>query len=570
MIWIPKRQYSPEERDSLQRALNIHPLFIQLLLQRGIDNFEDAKSFFRPNPNALHNPYRMKDMEKAVTRIQTAIKNKENILVYGDYDVDGTTAVSMMYEFIHKELKHENVSFYIPDRYSEGYGVSQKGIDFAVDNACGLIITLDCGIKSFDKILYANTHNIDVIVCDHHIPDENLPPAHAILNPKQALCNYPFKELSGCGVGFKLIQALTESYGINESVAWNYVDLVAISTCADIVPLVDENRILVHHGIKKINANPRKGFLELLKRAGAEGKELNVEDAVFILGPRINAAGRIAHASKVVELLTGESTQLQEELSHAINTHNSERQEIDKTMTAEALQMIAQDPEHANKSTNVLYNPNWHKGVVGIVASRVIESYYRPTLILTLSNGKITGSGRSIAGFDLYDALMDCDEYLTNWGGHAHAAGLTLEPEMLAPFADAFDKAVAKRLKPDQLIPTIHFDADVHPAVFNSSFLTLLKQFAPFGPANPAPLFLLKNLKIYNQNLRLLKDEHLQLQFYAADDIEQVYSAIGFKLGKHFNALKKASAFNAICALKENHFNGQTHLQFEIKDVEPI
>lgn len=567
MNWIAKRQYSQQERADLQAQLNIHPLFIQLLLQRGITTFDQARDFFRPALTNLYNPYRMKDMDKAVQRIQKALQKRENILIYGDYDVDGTTAVSMVYSFFKKELGHSNLAYYIPDRYTEGYGVSDKGISFAADNDFSLIITLDCGIKSFDKILIAQTHNIDVIICDHHIPGEILPPAIAILNPKQNDCPYPFKELSGCGVGFKLLQALADTNGINEEAVFDYIDFAAISTCADIVPIVDENRILVYHGIKKFNENPRDGFLHLLRRAGADNRELNVEDAVFILGPRINAAGRIAHASRVVELLSGENEELLDELSKNINTNNQERQELDRNMTQEALQQIAEDPSWASRKSTVLYNPDWHKGVVGIVASRVIETHYRPTIILTHSQDKITGSARSVAGFDLYDALSDCDDLLTNWGGHAFAAGLSMEPDMLDAFKEAFDKAVSKRITEDQLIPKLDYDAEVPLGLLTPSFYRILKQFAPFGPGNPTPQFCVKNLKIYNQNLRLLKDQHLQMQIYAEGDIHNVFNAIGFKLGKYYDQLWNKEKFHIICSLRENHFNGNTTLQIEVKDI---
>lgn len=567
MNWIAKPQYSQEDRAELQAQLNIHPLFIQLLMQRGITKFDDAKNFFRPNLAHLYNPYRMKNMEKAVKRIQKALQKRENILVYGDYDVDGTTAVSLMYSFLKKELGHENIAYYIPDRYTEGYGVSHQGIAFAADNNFSLIITLDCGIKSIDKVLIANSHDIDVIICDHHIPGDVLPPAHAILNPKQIDCPYPFKELSGCGVGFKLIQALAEANGLNENVVFDYIDFAAISTCADIVPIEDENRILVYHGIKKFNTNPRKGFLQLLKRAGADNRELNVEDAVFILGPRINAAGRIAHASRVVELLAGENEEVLEELSKNINTNNSDRQDLDRNMTKEALEMIEQDETWPLRKSTVLYNPDWHKGVVGIVASRVIETHYRPTIILTHSQDKITGSARSVAGFDLYEALEECDELLTNWGGHAFAAGLTMEPNLLPEFVLAFDQAVSKRIKPEQLIPKLEYDAEVHLSVLTPSFYRILKQFSPFGPGNPTPQFCVRNLKIYNQNLRLLKDEHLQMQLYVDGDIQNVYNAIGFKLGKYYDQLRNAEHFHVICSIRENHFNGNTSLQLEIKDI---
>lgn len=567
MKWISKQQYNAEERAQLQAELKIHPIFIQLLLQRGINSFEAAKDFFRPSLHNLHDPYRMKDMEKAVKRIQKALQKREKILIYGDYDVDGTTAVSMVYSFIKKNLGHELVDYYIPDRYTEGYGVSNQGISFAVDNGFSLIITLDCGIKSFDKILLAQTHNIDTIICDHHIPGEIIPPAVAILNPKQIDCLYPFKELSGCGVAFKLLQALADENGLDEKVVFDYIDFAAISTCADIVPIEDENRILVHHGMIKFNENPRAGFLQLLKRAGAENKELNVEDAVFILGPRINAAGRIAHATQVVKLLTGENEDLLKTLSENINTNNQERQELDKRMTQEALEKIAHDPHWKNRKSTVLYQEDWHKGVVGIVASRVIETHYRPTIILTHSQDKITGSARSVAGFDLYEALSDCDELLTNWGGHAFAAGLSMEPEMLVPFIDQFDKAVQKRINDELLTQKLEYDAEVPLNVLTPSFNRILKQFSPFGPANPTPQFCVRNLKIYNQQIRLLKEEHLQMQIYADGDIHNVYNAIGFKLGKYFQQLKNANHFHMICCMRENTFNGQTSLQLEIKDI---
>jgi len=568
MNWIPKRQFTAEERAPLQQELNIHPVFIQLLLQRGICSYDDARSFFRPSWSQLHAPYRMKDMDRAVQRIQKAMMRREQILIYGDYDVDGTSAVSMLMLFFRECLQYEHVGFYIPDRYTEGYGVSYTGISYAADNGFSLLLTLDCGIKSFDKILHASTLGIDTIVCDHHLPDETLPPAAAILNPKQKDCLYPFKELSGCGVTFKLMQALAEKNGLSETAVYEYADFAAISTCADIVPLTGENRVLVHFGMERINRAPRPGFLQLLRKAGAEGKELDVEDAVFILGPRINAAGRIEHGARVVELLTGAESPELSQLALRINENNSERQELDREMTREALEMIAADSSWPARSSTVLYNPHWHKGVVGIVASRVIEKHYRPTIVLTESGGKITGSARSIKNFDLYDALSDCDELLLNWGGHMHAAGLTMEAGNLPEFVSRFDAAVSKRLKPGMLNPALEFDAEIPLSLIGPSFYRILKQFAPFGPANMSPVFCIRNLKIYNDNIRILKEEHLQMQVYSPGQNYNVYNAIGFKLGEKYEAIRNAPSFSLCCTLRENRFNGQSSLQLDIKDLQ--
>ncbi|MBL0912382.1 MAG: single-stranded-DNA-specific exonuclease RecJ [Bacteroidia bacterium] len=567
MNWTSKHVFTAEERAELQQELNIHPVFIQLLLQRGIRTFDEARTYFRPAYSQLHSPYRMKDMQKAVQRIQKAMMRREQILVYGDYDVDGTTAVSMVVSFIRDQLRYENVGYYIPDRYTEGYGVSYAGISYAADNGFGLLITLDCGIKSLDKILHAQTLGIDTIVCDHHLPDETLPPAVAILNPKQKDCAYPFKELSGCGVAFKLLQALADENGLSEEAVYEYVDFAAISTCADIVPLTGENRVLVHFGMERINRAPRPGFLQLLKKAGAEGRELNVEDAVFILGPRINAAGRIAHGSRVVELLTGGEGPELSKMAAQINENNLERQDLDREMTREALEMIAADNEWSGRSSTVVYRPHWHKGVVGIVASRIIEKHYRPTIVLTESNGKITGSARSIKGFDLYDALSECDDLLLNWGGHTHAAGLTMEPENLPEFIRRFDMAAVRRVKPGMLEPVLEYDAEIPLSFIGPSFFRILKQFAPFGPGNMSPVFCIRNLKIYNGHLRLLKEEHLQMQLYSPEQNFNVYNAIGFKLGEKYEAIRNAPSFSVLCSLKENHFNGQTTLQLDIKDL---
>jgi single-stranded-DNA-specific exonuclease len=539
----------------LPRALAI------ILAQRGISNFEQAKNFFRPQLDQLYDPMLMKDMDKAVERVLTAIQNGENILVYGDYDVDGTTSVAMMYDFL--TSFYPNVSYYIPDRYSEGYGISFQGIDFADDNGFSLIIALDCGIKAIDKVQYANQRNIDFIICDHHLAGEMIPDAVAVLDPKRKDCQYPFKELSGCGVGFKLIQALTKEMGFNIETTWDYLDYLVVSIAADIVPIVDENRIFAYYGLKKLKENPRLGLASLLGETSRDN--LTISNIVFTIAPKINATGRLEHASQSVELLISKDVEKIKVFTSQINDLNTQRKETDGNVTVEAIQMI-KDNQEEDRFTTVVFDPNWHKGVLGIVASRLIETYYRPTLVLTKGNdGEITGSARSIKDFDLYEIIDSCSEFLSKYGGHRFAAGLTMPEENFLPFKEKFEAMVKERIRPIQRKPTIEIDTELQFAEITPSFINILKQMDPFGPENMTPVFLTKNLIGGEVKEMGKKGEHLRLLLWDEVSRKQ-YSAVAFGMG-HFATDFRYRRFDAVYTIDENHWKGNSYLQFTIRDV---
>lgn len=551
----------------LQQTIPINDVLLGILINRGYDTFEKAKDFFRPELEQLHDPFLMKGMAAAVDRIMIAIAAKQKILIYGDYDVDGTTAVSLMYLFFEEVLQYPNIGFYIPDRYSEGYGISFKGIDFANDNDFSLIIALDCGVKAIDKVDYARNLNIDFIICDHHLPGDELPKAVAMLNPKQPNCTYPYKELSGCGIGFKLCQALCLVRGIPMEKAYNYLDLVTVSTCSDIVPIVGENRVLVFYGLKKINESPGAGLTHLLKNAGVAKKNFTVEDVVFIIGPRINAAGRLKHGAMAVELLTGRIDDEMIEQSLALNKNNEERKEIDKQITSEALEIIRNDENYHLKKTTVVFNENWHKGVVGIVASRLTEHYYRPTIVLTRSEGKITGSARSVKDFDVYESIEKCSELLENFGGHMYAAGLTMKPEHLQTFIQKFDEAVSGRITAEMLIPKIEADAEISLNFVNFKFYNVLKQFAPFGPGNMNPVFYTSGLELYHNDIRILKDSHLQFKIH--DSVRGIgpIQCIAFKKADLYEHMLNTEKFSICYNMNENVWNENITLQLDVKEI---
>jgi single-stranded-DNA-specific exonuclease len=562
--WKIKENGHLNRIQEMAEELTVSPVIATLLVQRGITTFEQAKAFFRPDLSMLHDPFRMNDMGKAVQRLGSALQQNEKILVYGDYDVDGTTSVSMMYSFIRSI--HSHVDYYIPDRYSEGYGISFKAIDYAIEHGVSLIIALDCGIKAVDKIAYANEHHIDFIICDHHTPGDILPAALAVLNPERHDSEYPFKDLSGCGVGFKLLQAFASQNDIPFEKVLDYIDLVAVSIASDIVPLTDENRILAYHGLKKLNKNPSVGLKAIIDVAGLEGKNITIDDIVFKIGPRINAAGRIESGNQAVELLVSRKPDEAVLLCDKINSHNQTRRNIDKIITEEALQEISKADKY--KYSTVLYNPNWHKGVVGIVASRLIENYYRPTVILTESNGHATGSARSIPGFDLYQAIADCSDLLESYGGHMYAAGITLKTENVQKFRDRFEKVVRNSILPDMMIPQVEIDAELNFKDITPKLFRLLKQFEPFGPENMNPVFFAENVSD-NGYARLVgtDEEHLQLGLIQEEHPFTVYRAIAFNQASHLNRIKKGTSFDIAYTLFENNFRGITSIQLNIKDI---
>jgi len=562
MRWTLKPKPSEDKVKHLAKALNVEDFVATLLVQRGIETFDEAKAFFRPSLDHLHDPYLMKDMDKAVERIEKAIKNEENILVFGDYDVDGTTAVSLVSSYLKTYYPH--VATYIPDRYGEGYGISFKGIDFADDNGFSLIIALDCGIKSIDHVAYAKARNIDFIICDHHRPGQFLPEAIAILDPKRDDCNYPYDELCGCGIGFKLIQAL----GINRNQTIEdlipYLDLVSAAIAADIVPMTGENRVLAYFGLQVINTDPRPGIKAIIHQI--KKQTLDITDVVFIIAPRINAAGRIKHGNHAVELLTEFNFEQAQQFASEIEAYNSERKDLDKLITKEALQQIAENNEK-ERFTSVVFQEDWHKGVIGIVASRLIETYYRPTLVFTKSGDKYAASARSVKGFDVYNALEACTEHLEQFGGHMYAAGMTLAAEKYQIFKDAFENEVKKTIHPDLLTPEIAVDAEIDFAAITPKLIRILKQFEPFGPQNMTPIFLTKNIKDTGYGKPMgQEEEHLKL-FVKQNNSEGI-AAIGFNLGSKIELTAHQKPFQAVYCIDENEWKGKVSLQLRLRDIE--
>ena len=561
MRWTIKPQPSEEKVKLLAEALNVEEFVATLLVQRGIETFEQARQFFRPTLADLHNPYLMKDMDKAVERIELAIENGENILVFGDYDVDGTTAVSLVSSYL--KTYYPNVATYIPDRYDEGYGISFKGIDFADDNGFSLIIALDCGIKSIDHVAYANARNIDFIICDHHRPGNSLPEAIAVLDPKRDDCSYPYDELCGCGIGFKLIQAL----GINRNQTISdlvpYLDLVAAAIAADIVPMTGENRILAHFGLQVINSDPRPGIKALIHQI--KKQTLDITDVVFIIAPRINAAGRIKHGNHAVELLTEFDFEQAQQFASEIEAYNSERKDLDKLITKEALKQIDENKEK-ERFTSVVFQEDWHKGVIGIVASRLIETYYRPTLVFTKSGDKYAASARSVKGFDVYNALEACSEHLEQFGGHMYAAGMTLKEENYLLFKEAFEKEVEKTIHPDMLVPEISIDAEINFSDITPKLIRILKQFEPFGPLNMTPTFLTKEVKDTGYG-KLMGQEEEHLRLFVKQNGSEGIAAIGFGLGDKFDLTTNQKPFQVAYCIDENEWNGKVSIQLRLKSI---
>ena len=594
--WKIKEQANSEAINKLSSELNgLDETLTSILLQREIDTFEKAKSFFRPSLDEIHDPFLMKDMDKAVARLIAAIENKEKILIYGDYDVDGTTSVSLVYSYLKnfypaldRETKkneqnkpndseeqsqsdnNENrygLEYYIPDRYAEGYGISYQGIDYAAENDFKLIIALDCGIKAIDKVAYATEKGVDFIICDHHRPGSEIPKAVAVLDQKREDCNYPYKELSGCGVGFKLMQAWTQQTNRDESKLMEYLDLLAVSTCADIVPITGENRVFVYHGLKVINEKPRLGIKTMLELAKKE-TELTTTDIVFTIAPRINAAGRIETGKKAVEMLVEESSKKALEFGNHINDLNTDRKELDKAITMEALKMIDDDKALQEKKSAVLFKKDWHKGVIGIVASRVIESYYRPTIILTESNGMAMGSARSVSGFDVYDAIDACSDLLDQFGGHMYAAGMSMKVENVAAFTQKFEEVVSSQITEEQLTPQINIDSALKLGQINAKFNGILKQFDPSGPNNMRPVFMSKNVFMTGNSRKIGGDKtHLRLEVFQEENPDLKFNCIGFGLGAILDELDEGMPFSIVYNIEENHWRGTTTLQLNLKDI---
>lgn len=559
--WLFKTIPDPQQIESLSKSININAYLSAILLQRGIDSYDTARRFFRPALEDLHDPFLMKDMEVAVGRLKQAIDRKEKILVYGDYDVDGTTAVSLVYSYL--KSFYPDVDFYIPDRYAEGYGVSEAGIIWAEENNFSLIIALDLGIKASDMVVLANHKGIDFIICDHHLPDKKIPQAVAVLDPKQHDCHYPFTELSGCGIGFKLLQAFARKHR-DEKALFDYLDLVVVSIASDIVPIDGENRILSFYGLKKLNENPRPGLKALKEIAGIKN-ELDISGVVFTLGPRINAAGRVAHARGAVELLISKTEEEANAFAEKINVKNDLRREFDANITEEALAMIGSDESLQKAKSTVLFKNSWHKGVIGIVAARCIERYYRPTVILTESNDKITGSARSVNGFDLYQAIEQCSDLLEKFGGHKYAAGLTLDRINLPAFQQRFEEVVAATITDEMLTPVVEIDLPIHFDSITPKFVSILKQMAPFGPDNQRPVFESKNVFVMN-SLATFKDRHVR--FLAGQTgHDSFFNAVGFDQIEHHERLVEGDPFNMAFTIEESTYNGNTGVQLRIKDI---
>ncbi|MGN6508499.1 MAG: single-stranded-DNA-specific exonuclease RecJ [Chitinophaga sp.] len=559
--WTVKK-YQPNEEQQLQSALKIHPILCRLLVQRGITKYEEARHFFRPSLDDLHDPWIMKDMDKAVSRLEEAFFRQEKILIYGDYDVDGTTAVATVYGFL--ESMYPNIEFYIPHRYREGYGISMQGIEYARDNDISLVIALDCGIKSIEHITLAKSFGIDFVICDHHLPDAELPPAAAILNPKQDGCPYPYKELSGCGIGFKFISALAQKKGRPMEDVYRYLDLVATIIAADIVPMTGENRVLAFHGIRQVNEAPSAGIKALIQLSNLKEK-LTTSNLVFVIAPRVNAAGRMDDARKAVNLFIEKDFDKAYAFAEMLHGDNMERKGVDMSITQEAVSIIQNDTSlHSRKST-VLYQPHWHKGVVGIVASRLIDKYYyRPTIILTQSNDKVAGSARSVSGFNVYEAIHQCKDLLENYGGHFYAAGMTMKPENVTAFQAKFEEVVAATINPELLIPEIVIDTEISLADLTPAFYNIMRQFEPLGPENLRPIFLAKNL-VDTGFSKIVKEEHLKLSVKQRSGGS--FSGIGFFMADKFELISHKKPFDMVFTVEENEWNGTVSLQLKVIDI---
>lgn len=565
--WVVKPQGNPEAVAAMAAATGISPVLANLLVQRGIDTLEKAKKFFNPQLSDLHDPFLMKDMDKAVERVERAVRNREKIMVYGDYDVDGTTAVALVYKFL-RQIGHKDLLFYIPDRYTEGYGISTKGIDHAARKGATLIIALDCGIKAIEKVDYAKRKGVDFIICDHHLPAEEIPRAVAVLDPKRADCSYPFDELSGCGVGFKLVQAYCQKNGIPFQQIEPLLDLLAVSIASDIVPLVDENRILAHYGLLRLNASPSKGLLSIIKICGLDRHNITIDDIVFKIGPRINAAGRMrmdendenaapSGGYAAVNLLIEGNESLAEEFGSVIDGFNQDRKCIDRSVTQEAHDFIEAHAELKAAKSTVIYNPRWMKGIVGIVASRLIETYYRPTVVLTMSNGFVTGSARSVPGFDLYQAIESCSDLLENFGGHMYAAGLTMRPERVEEFTRRFNAYVEENIDPITLQPQVEIDSELFFSNITPAFRRDLNRFQPFGPGNPAPVFVTRGVVSHGETKLVGADcEHLRMDLMQRQKPNTTIQTIAFQQPTHYEWIRAGHPIDVCYQIVENHYRG--------------
>ena len=579
--WVVKPQGNPKAVAAMAAATGISPVLANLLVQRGIDTLEKAKKFFNPQLSDLHDPFLMKDMDKAVERVERAVRNREKIMVYGDYDVDGTTAVALVYKFL-RQIGHKDLLFYIPDRYTEGYGISTKGIDHAARKGATLIIALDCGIKAIEKVDYAKRKGVDFIICDHHLPAEEIPRAVAVLDPKRADCSYPFDELSGCGVGFKLVQAYCQKNGIPFQQIEPLLDLLAVSIASDIVPLVDENRILAHYGLLRLNASPSKGLLSIIKICGLDRHNITIDDIVFKIGPRINAAGRMrmdendenaapSGGYAAVNLLIEGNESLAEEFGSVIDGFNQDRKCIDRSVTQEAHDFIEAHAELKAAKSTVIYNPRWMKGIVGIVASRLIETYYRPTVVLTMSNGFVTGSARSVPGFDLYQAIESCSDLLENFGGHMYAAGLTMRPERVEEFTRRFNAYVEENIDPITLQPQVEIDSELFFSNITPAFRRDLNRFQPFGPGNPAPVFVTRGVVSHGETKLVGADcEHLRMDLMQRQKPNTTIQTIAFQQPTHYEWIRAGHPIDVCYQIVENHYRGSVSVQLRIKDIKPL
>ena len=564
--WVIKAPGNEEEITSLASELGIERPLAQLLTQRNIKTYKQAREFFRPDLSNLHDPFLMKDMDRAIQRILDAVQAGEKVMVYGDYDVDGTTAVALVYSCFKDHF--EDIDYYIPDRYDEGYGISLKGIDYAAQHGFSLIIALDCGIKAVDKIDYARKKGVDFIICDHHNPGDKVPDAAAVLDPKQEGCSYPYKELSGCGVGLKLVQAYGIKTGLDANKIYDYLDLVVVSIASDIVPITGENRIMAHFGLKKLNDDPSIGLKAIKVVSGIDRKGITIEDIVFKIGPRINAAGRMESGKKSVDLLVCDKGSDAHIISKKIDNFNLDRRSIDTEITRQAIEMIQGDASLTKRNSTVLYNPEWHKGVIGIVASRLLDHFYKPTVILTQSNGLVTGSARSVNGFDLYQAIESCSDLLENFGGHKYAAGMTMKVHNLPMFRERFEKIVSETIDPEQLIPVVEIDTELQLSEITEKFFRILKQFEPFGPENISPVFLSENVVDNGYGRKVgTNGEHLKLTLIQEENPFKVFPAIGFHQGSNFEKICKGVPFDICYQLMENNFRGRVSLQIHLLDI---
>lgn len=546
----------------LSEALGIHKVLAELLVKRGVARFDDARRFFRPDLSSLHDPFLMKDMDKAIARIERAIGNKEKVLIYGDYDVDGTTAVAVVFSFFRQF--HSGLEFYLPDRYAEGYGISKQGIDYAADNGFTLVIALDCGIKALDKVSYARERGVDFIIGDHHLPGDKLPDAAAVLDPKRSDCPYPYKELPGCGIGFKIVQAFVQKNNMDINRCYQYLDLVAVGIASDIVPISGENRILAHYGLLKLNTNPCCGLQSLIDLSTHRSGHFTVNDIIFQIGPRINAAGRIDHAKDAVKLLISKSLQEAGEYSKSIDVQNTQRKDFDFRITEEALAIIDGDEMLKKRKTTVVFQPDWHKGVIGIVATRLTEKYYRPTVVLTQTNGHVSGSARSVVGFDLYEALSACSDLLDQFGGHKYAAGLTMRPENIELFQERFEHVVASRILPGMLQREIAIDAVLEFTEIDAKFFRILRRFEPFGPQNEAPLFMSKQVGVLGM-AAIVGGSHLKMTVMQPGSPR--FDCIGFGLADYADAINTHRPFDMCYTIEENVWRDKRNLQLNIKDI---